>query len=316
MKSAHRHELETNALAHRLEVYIERYKPYIAKVGLAGLALIALLFAWSYVSGSSAARRGEAWDEYNQAIGSLPPNLDALRHAAEENPGTGMQRMADVTWADGQVYIASRAFIANRAAANDALNKAASAYQGVIASSDNDALTGRARLGLARVYEMQNELEKARAEYDKVIGPFSVYAKAQAKRLAEPNAKETYTWLATAQAPISRAPMGPGTPGQRPEFNPGELSLPNGGAADAGKTDEAKGASETFDTLFKDTQKDSKSNETGDRYKTEQPPAADDKAAADKSSAPADTKSDAALKAGDDKAKQSPSTEGDSKSPK
>ena len=32
MKSAHRHELETNVLAHRLEAYIERFRPYVSTV--------------------------------------------------------------------------------------------------------------------------------------------------------------------------------------------------------------------------------------------------------------------------------------------
>jgi hypothetical protein len=273
MKSAHRHELETNVLAHRLESYVERCRPYFSKVVFVGLACIALLFIWSYVSGLSADRRNEGWDAYNQAIGSVPPNLDQLHQTAEENSGTRMQRMADVTWADGQVFLASRNYISNRAAANDSLNKAASAYQGVIQSSDNEQLIGHARLGLARVFEMQNELEKARTQYEQVTGPFAEYAKAQAARLAKPEAKETYAWLATAQAPISRPPMGPGTPGQPPEFAPGDIPLPNGTDANAGKTDESKGAAETFENLLKEMQKDTKSNESGDRYKTDQPPA-------------------------------------------
>ena len=32
MKSAHRHELETNVLAHRLEMFIERYRPYASQI--------------------------------------------------------------------------------------------------------------------------------------------------------------------------------------------------------------------------------------------------------------------------------------------
>ena len=277
MKSAHRHELGTNVLAHRLESFVERYRPYLSKVLFGALAVVALIFIWSYVSGSSGARHNEAWDAYNQAVGSLPPNLDQLRRMAEENPGTPMQQMADVTWADGQVYMASRNYIANRTAANESLNKAASAYQGVIQSSDDERLTGRAGLGLARVYEMQNELEKARAQYEQVTGSFAKYAKAQAERLAKPEAKETYAWLATAKAPISRPPMGPGIPGQRPEFAPGEISLPNGTEADAGKAEATQGAAETFENLLKDMQRESKANETDDRYKTDQPPATDSK---------------------------------------
>ncbi len=293
MKSAHRHELGTNVLAHRLEAFVERYRPYLSKVLFGALAVVAILFVWSYVSGSSATRHNEAWDAYNQAVGSMPPNLDQLRRTAEENPGTPMQQMADVTWADGQVYMASRNYIANRTAANESLNRAASAYQGVIQSSEDERLTGRARLGLARVYEMQNELEKARAQYEQVTGSFAKYAKAQTQRLAKPEAKETYAWLATAKAPISRPPMGPGTPGQPPEFAPGEISLPAGSEADAGKADQTKSAAETFENLLKDMQRESKANETGDRYQTDQPPATDAKPEAevpDGAAAPGESK--------------------------
>ena len=109
MKSAHRHELETNALAHNLEVYIEKYKPYLSKMAVGVIALIALVFLWSYWSGMSSAKKSEAWDSFNAAVASVPPNLEQLNRAAEVNPGTRMQRMADVTWADGQVFLESRA---------------------------------------------------------------------------------------------------------------------------------------------------------------------------------------------------------------
>jgi predicted negative regulator of RcsB-dependent stress response len=276
MKSAHRHELETNVLAHGLEVYIERYRPYFSKIALGILALIAILFIWSYVSGSSAKQQGEAWDEYNQAVGSSSlPNLDQLRRAAEENPNTAMQRMADTTWADGQLYVASKAYIPNRAAAKEALDKAAGAYLSVIQSSDDERLTGRARLGLARVYELQNELDKARATYSQVTGPYAAYAKAQAERLAKPEAKETYGWLATARPPAPRAPMGPGTPGQRPEFAPGDIALPNSNStgADNAAPGETKAGGTSFDELLKNMRNDTKQSETGDRYKTDAAPA-------------------------------------------
>src|SRR5438067_1932886 len=100
MKSAHRHELETNVLAHRLEVYIMRYRPYAARIIGVLIAIVAVVLIWSYISGTSAARRSEAWDTFNQAVGSMPaPNLDEIHRTAQEYPGTKMQQMADVTWA-------------------------------------------------------------------------------------------------------------------------------------------------------------------------------------------------------------------------
>lgn len=271
MKSVERHKLETNALAHGLEVYIERYRPYISKVAAGIAAAIALLFLWSFMSNSSASRRNEAWDSFNEAVISAPVNMDQLRQTAQEFPNTKMQQMADVTWADGQVFAASNNYIYNRAAANEALNKATSAYQGVLKSSDDPQLVARAHLGLARVYEMQAELEKARAEYQQVTGAYANYAKAQAERLAKPEAKETYDWLASAKPPRPVAPLGPGTPGQTPEFTEGDLALPPVGATTT--PGDAKSATETFDALLKEMSKDSPPD---NRYKADELPAADE----------------------------------------
>lgn len=290
MKSAHRRELETNVLATRLENYIERYRPYFSKIALGIVALIAILFLWSYVSNSTSRQRDEAWDAYNMAVGTgALPNLDVLRRASEGEPNSSMQRLADTTYADGQVYIASRAFIQNRTAAKDALNKASGYYQGVIQSSDDPRLTGRARLGLARVYELQGDLDKARSTYEEVTGPYATYAKEQAERLSKPEAKETYAWLATAQPPVSKAPMGPGTPGQKPEFSPSDISLPNAAGTEGAAPGETKGPETSFDDLLKGMRDDAKKGETGDRYKTDATPGTGDKSSTDNAPA-ADSK--------------------------
>ena len=88
-------------------------------------------------------------------------------------------------------------------------------------------LFDRAHLGLVRVYEMRGDLEKASEEYLAVRGGYAEYAKAQADRLAKPEAKETYAWLAKAVPPRVPPPVGPGSPGQLPEFSASELSLPD-----------------------------------------------------------------------------------------
>jgi tetratricopeptide (TPR) repeat protein len=274
MKSAHRHELETNVLAHRLENFIERAGPYVPKALGGIIAVVVIMLIWSYISGSSASRSNEAWDSYNYAIGAQPMNMELLHQAAEANPGTQMQQSANVTWADSQAMQASHNYIYNRSAANKALEQAASAYQGVIQTSDDERLLGRARLGLARVYEMQNNLEKARAEYEQVTGPYAAYAKAQAERLAKPEAKETYAWLAAAEPPRPKSPMGPGTPGQKPEFSPGDLSLPAGTDSGAAKPGDAK-TSEVYDKLFNELQEAAKPDEKGDRNNPDEPPATD-----------------------------------------
>lgn len=272
MKSAHRHELETNALAHRLEIFIERYRPYASQIVGVLVAIVALILIGSYLLGSSSTRNSEAWDTFNQAVTSAPPNLDEIHRTAQEYPGTPMQQMADVTWADAQVYIAARGYLANRPKALETLNSATSAYEGVIQSCKDERLINRARLGLARIYEMQNKLDAARDQYGKVTGAYATYAQAQIERLNKPDAQDTYAWLATAQMPRTQPPAGPGTPGQRPEFSPGEMNLPAASPAAAPKTEDSKAASDAFDDLLKSLKEDSKKGETPDRYKDGEKP--------------------------------------------
>ncbi len=277
MKSAHRHELETNALAHRLEVFIERYKPYTSQILGVILAIVALIAIGSYLAGSSSTRNSEAWDTFNRTVTSSQfgsaPSLDELHRSAQESPNTPMQQIADVTWADAQVFAATRMYLGNRAKALESLNAATSAYESVIQSSKDDHLLDRARLGLARIYEMQNKLDKSRDEYGKVQGAYADYAKVQIERLNKPDAQETYAWLATAQMPLPKAPVGPGTPGQRPEFSPGEMNLPAAGPAAGPKADDTKAANEAFDNLLKSLKDDAKKGDAADRYKDGKAPA-------------------------------------------
>jgi len=289
MKSAHRHQLETNILAKRLESYIERYRPYLSTIVGVAIALVLLMLAWSYLTGASAARRSGAWDAYNQAVGAMPTDLAALRATAQEHPNTKMQQMADVTWADGQVWTASHNYLYNRKAATKALEDATSAYLGVIESSDDKRLVNRARLGLARVYEMQSELEKAREQYLQVEGGYAAYAKQQAERLAKPESKEAYAWLATAQPPQPQTPMGPGTPGQRPVFAPGDVPLPSATPTDPAAAPGTSAAGDSFEELVKGLDLGDKPGDTADRYPTDQPPTTGTESApANQENSPAD----------------------------
>jgi hypothetical protein len=283
MKSAHRHELETNALAHRLEILIERYKPYASRIVGGIIAIVALILIASYLAGTSSSRNRETWDTFNRTATStsfgMPASLDDLHRAAQEYPGTPMQQIADVTWADAQVYIAARSYLANRPKALEMLNAATSAYEGIIQTSKDDRLIGRSRLGLARIYEMQNKLDKAREEYGRVTGAYAKYAQVQAERLGKPDVQDTYAWLATAQVPLPKAPAGPGTPGQPPEFSAGELNLPATAPAAPPKTEDTKAANDAFDDLLKSLKDESKTGDAPDRYKDGEKPSDGEKPA-------------------------------------
>lgn len=226
MKSEHRHELETNWLAHHAAIWIEKIQPYNSLIVGGVLTILILMFAYSYFGGETSARQSAAWDSYNEAVEGGAPNLDRLRESAEEYPDSPMQHLADATWADGQLYLASRYFFANRAVSNEAVNRAIATYQGLLRESQDGRMQSRAHFGLARAYELQGDLEQAQAEYQLVTGGFAAAAEDRIKELDNQNTKDTYAWLATAEGPRRTAPAGPGIPGQQPQFSPGEIELP------------------------------------------------------------------------------------------
>ena len=269
MKSEHRHQLETNWLATRVDRFVQDVRPYAATIAGIAIAVVAVALIWSWWARSSSGRQSGAWDVYNIAIGQRPPNMDALRLAAEENPGTAMQQMADVTWADSQVWLAARDYIYNRSAAMNALERATSRYQSVLQSTDDERLLNRARLGMARIHEIRGELDKAREEYLKVRGAYEEYAKLQTERLEQPDAKETYEWLASAQPPRPRMPTGPGTPGRRPDFTADDLGLPDAtspAAPTATLPDGTAPQGEDFDKLLEGLNLDFGDTPGSDRY--------------------------------------------------
>jgi predicted negative regulator of RcsB-dependent stress response len=226
MKSQHRHELETNWLAKRLNVVIEQSRPYASTVAGIAVAVVLAILAWTYFAGSSSVRHSEAWNSFNEAVLERQPDVERLRVLAEEHPGTTMQQLSDVTWADSQVWLAARNYLYDRTGSMEALEKATSRYQSVLGTSKDERLLNRAQLGMARIYEIRGELDKAREEYLKVKGGNETYAKAQAERLATPESKETYAWLAKAQPVRPRSASTPGVPGKEPDFSAADLALP------------------------------------------------------------------------------------------
>lgn len=265
MKSEHRHELETNWLAHHTAIWLDKIQPYYSLIAGGVLTVAIVMLAYSYFGGESAARQDAAWNQYNLAVEGYIPNLDRLHESADEFPDSPMQQFADITWADGQLAIASQYFVQNRVAANEALNRASGEYQSLLQASEDERIKDRAHFGLGRVYELQNELDKALAEYRLVKGGFSVLAEERIKQLEKQDTKDAYAWLATAEGPRRTAPLGPGTPGQRPGFSPGEIALPS---ATSGGED--TGAKISIDDLFQglDNNSDKDDANVTDRYET------------------------------------------------
>jgi hypothetical protein len=106
------------------------------------------------------------------------------------------------------------------------MSRAISAYQGLLRQTDDERVKSRAHYGLARIFELQNQLDKAKEEYKLVTGGFATAAAERIKELDKKDVQDTFTWLATAEGPRRSSPVGPGIPGQQPQFTPGEIDLP------------------------------------------------------------------------------------------
>jgi hypothetical protein len=291
MKGKHRHELETNELARRLAAGIEKSRPYGPTILGVLVAIVVCLMILSYLSSASATQQAEAWSQYFTAMQTPNVNfeqsLQMLKLSAEEHPGTPMQQWADITWADGQLWLASAAFLQNRDAATAALSRAADTYNSLLKTATEERIADRANFGLGRVYEMQDDLPRAKEHYALVGGGFAELAKARVEQIEGKSTGEqltqTMSWLSTAELPKRAAPIGPGTPGRQPLFSPGELQMPTAGmsgretngAAPGGSGADSTGSEASLDELINHFKEASKSDDT-DRYDTSKSLPSDD----------------------------------------
>jgi hypothetical protein len=218
MKAEHRHELETNKLAHELEVWGEKIRPHgntILTVVAVLLGLYALLTFWN---SRTAGREQEAWLAYEKALLQSDPDYRAVQAvaASDDFAGTTMQEWATMAWADRQLRMASEMYLVNRDGAKERLTTISAIYEQYAADAVNDEIRNRARLGLARTSEMLGRLDDARRQYAEVQGPLSTLAAARIKELEGKHAEDTVKWLASAELPRRAAPTGDGLPGVRP----------------------------------------------------------------------------------------------------
>jgi len=226
MKTERRHNLETNELAHRIAVWIEKIKPYSAQLFGAAVVLLGLAVASSLWNSHSASRQEAAWDAYALNIDTPDPELLSLHRVAGEDQyaNTPMQEWAYVAWADRQVLWSAQTYLVDREASKDRLRRVAGIYDELASAASDRQIQNRARFGLARVYEMQNRLDEARRQYELVQGDLASLASERAKQLDSPEVQAVCAWLNTAELPKRNATDGPGTPGSRPNF---EAPLPS-----------------------------------------------------------------------------------------
>jgi hypothetical protein len=109
-------------------------------------------------------------------------------------------------------------YLTNREEATERLTDIIGVYEQFADNASHPEIRNRARLGLARAFEMKNDLKQARAHYERVEGALSDIAAQRLRELETKQVEETANWLATVELPKPTTPTGPGTPGSRPGF--------------------------------------------------------------------------------------------------
>ncbi len=228
MKTERRHELQTNVLADWLGHQVERLAPYSRAAGGAALAVVAVIGALWYFSAQSSATHEQGWTAYFEGMDSLRQatrNPDRLVTLAQS---PDYQKTAVGYWAAisvGDYYLAEgiNNLFNDRAAAKDQLQMALTNYAQVADQTKFPSLAERATLGMARTYEAQNELEKARSTYQAILtkwpdGSYDGESKQRLEDLKLDSTKRFYDWFFTMTPPRTGI-GGPGVPGMRPPFD-------------------------------------------------------------------------------------------------
>lgn len=241
MKSERRHELQTNYLADHLGTAVSTSKPYASYViGGAIVALFAAL-AYGFYSSQVAKAGSAAWGDYYFNIGS--GDAEIFQQVAQDHSGTTAALWSKQAWADNKLLEGLDLIYVERAAAEDAVNKAIDAYQEVLNKTYESDLKNRAAMGLAQAYETIGKLDDATKYYKQVAASsqdgFAAMANSRLAWIASGEGKSFYDWFATVKSTPATKPNIP-TDLSRPPVVP-DISFkdmpqaPEGKAAPAGE---------------------------------------------------------------------------------
>lgn len=260
MKTERRHELQTNELADWLGEAVDTVKPYVRVVLGIFIACLVLIAAWWLSSSQSKTKKELGWNRYFRAVEER--DEDALEQVAQKLTGTPAGYWSSLLLADRKLNEGTEALFSERAKANEALKDAVDLYQAA-AKSDEPLVQQRAAYGLARAYESQKSLGKAREAYEKLQRqwPNGIFNSMAQKRLDDLSKKQTvafYDWFAK-QKPKPALPENSGLPDfNLPPKAPDDDSLLSPRAPDLlnpSKTEDKKenGADGTKDEGTKDS---------------------------------------------------------------
>lgn len=217
MKSEHRHQLQKNDLADRLEGAIEwskRNSQMLAGV-VVGIAVTLGIFYYLRNRWEEGAVAG--WNEFFSAAGRNDTGLLASLATREGNELPG--QMANLMLADTDYNNGVELMNTDRAAAEEQLNAAKNKYSQVRNSSTDPLVRQRTTLGLARYYEALGLLdgEGAIKEYETLLkedpaGPYADLAKRKIESLNESATKAFATWYQEHKPLPPTSQLGSGMP--------------------------------------------------------------------------------------------------------
>lgn len=211
----HRHELEKNILADWLNEKLEFARPYATQIAVVGLvALVAIIGSIYYFSQADTVGP-KAWHAFMSAYGEPRQKMaDALMEVYEKQEvrGTSAELWARLAYADAKSELAAFKAVQDSAEAKSALVEAEKALLPIEEKTSDPALLARCRFSLARIYETQNKLDKAREYYKKVIdgSKDSALGKAAATAAArldpQGQAAQVIGWLAEQKPLPTKTP--------------------------------------------------------------------------------------------------------------
>jgi predicted negative regulator of RcsB-dependent stress response len=243
MKAQHRHELHTNELAQWLEAAIEKAKPYSRAIVAAILAVAIVIGVYAYVSALERRTVAAASDQYINALQSLQAQGPLeLQRIAEDYRGTEPAVLAQLVLAEQQLNQGTGGLYVNKPAAEAELSRAVGSFTQVSQTTKDPMLRAWALYGLGRAHESQGQLDRARADYQKLIDEYPnssliSSARGHLAQLKETSVKEFYDWFAKQNPQPAGSDSSSGVPGLKPSFDlteppaPGDLKFPEPGSA-------------------------------------------------------------------------------------
>lgn len=226
MKTQRRHELQTNQLADRIGIYLQKVRPYQKQILYGVATVVALGGAVLFLSKQQQAKAGVSWEDYFGAMVEQRP--EALTEVARLHSGSTAALWARQAAGDMKLSTGAMLLFRDR---NEARKNLKDAEKEFLAVEQDGArypmLLQRSRYGLAQTYESLCEIEKARDYYKKVAAaePDSALGKLAQRRHDQIAGRDSDRWFAWFEKQVPKPPAGAvPAPGQGPSV-PADLGV-------------------------------------------------------------------------------------------